>query len=275
MGIFDGTLLASDMDGTLLNSAHEVSCENAEAIDFITKNGGRFTIATGRMIPAITLYAQELAINAPIIALNGAVVYDIETRTILRSRPLGIDVKHLVRELAGAFPKLGIEVVMADKMFVCRGSEVSRMHCQIIQVPYVLTEVEAVSGECMKLNLTQSPDFLDEVEAYMNLHHKCSFYIVHSDPHYLEVLHADANKGWGLNAVAEIIGIRREHVYAVGDNYNDVEMLRNAGFSFAPANAEEQVKNVARVVVSSNDNHAVRDVMIHMRKMLETTKITW
>ena len=261
MGKFDKILLASDMDGTLLNSAHEVSRENAEAIEYFTNNGGRFTIATGRMIPAITLYAQMLAINAPIIALNGAVVYDMERKTILSSRPHVADIKSLVRELAEMFPELGIEVVMADKMYVCRGSEVSRQHCEIIKVPYVLTDVSAAEGECMKLNLTQSPEYLDPVENYIASKHAGAFYVVHSDPHYLEVLHSEANKGWGLKTVADIIGVARENVYAIGDNYNDIELLMNAGFAFAPSNAEQQLKDAAGMVVSSNDEHAVRDVV--------------
>lgn len=264
MGKFDGALLASDMDGTLLSSRHEVSPENSEAIRYFTDNGGIFTIATGRMIPAIELYTRQLSINAPIIALNGAAIYDIKSKTLLRSRPHDTDVAEIVNRLAGAFPELGVEVVMLDRMYICRGSEVSKIHCEIIQVPYLLTDVREAAGVCMKMNLTQSPEYLDDVELYIEESYQDSFCVVHSDPHYLEVLHADANKGWGLDAVADITKTAREHVYAVGDNYNDVEMLKRAAIAFAPASAVPQVKEKANIIVSSNDESAIRDVIEHL-----------
>ena len=261
MGKFEGILLASDMDGTLLNSAHEVSRENVEAIRFFTEEGGLFTIATGRMIPAIELYTKQLSINAPIIALNGAAIYDLKTRTLLYGKPHDKDVSGFVTLLAGAFPELGIEVVMLDRMYVCRGSEVSRRHCEIIKVPYVLTDVRDVAGACMKMNLTQEPEYLGEVERFISDACPGEYCLVHSDPHYLEVLNSGANKGWGLGAVAEIMEIADERIYAVGDNYNDVEMLKRAAYAFAPANAEPQVKECADAIVSSNDGHALRDVI--------------
>lgn len=294
MGKFDGVLLASDMDGTLLDSGHEISRENAEAVRYFTDNGGLFTIASGRMIPAIELYTRQLSINAPVIALNGAAVYDIKSSALLRSRPHDANIAEIVEGLAGAFPELGVEVVMLDRMYICRGSEVSRVHCEIIRVPYVLTDVRDVAAasagggrmeqslqdklvnhkaasagggrikQCMKLNLTQAPEYLDGVERYMSASYPGAFCVVHSDPHYLEVLHIDANKGWGLDAVADIMKVSRGHVYAAGDNYNDIELLKRAAVAFAPANAEPQVKESADVVVSSNDEHAIRDVIAHL-----------
>ena len=261
MGKFDGALLASDMDGTLLNSEHEVSRENIEALEYFTKNGGKFALATGRMIHAINLYAQMLPVNAPIIALNGAVVYDLAKNEVLHSRPHDRDIVEVVEGLAREFPELGVEVVMLDRMYVCRGSEVSRIHCEIIRVPYVLTDVRDAEGVCMKMNLTQEPECLDRAERYLKARYPDVFYIVHSDVFYLEVLHAQANKGYGLKTIAELLGIERKNVYAIGDHFNDVELLNNAGFAFAPANAEPGVKAAANLVVPSNNEHAIMHVI--------------
>jgi len=264
MGKFDGVLFASDMDGTLLNAEHEISRENIEALEYFTQNGGRFTLATGRMIHAINLYAQMLPVNAPIIALNGAVVYDLAKKETLHSRPHDRDITEVVDGLAEAFPELGVEVVMLDRMYVCRGSEVSRIHCEIIRVPYVLTDVRDAAGECMKMNLTQEPGCLDRAERYLKDRYPGVFYIVHSDVYYLEVLHADANKGFGLKTIAGLLGIERENVCAIGDHHNDIELLNNAGFAFAPANAEPEVKAAANLVVPSNNEHAIMHVINHI-----------
>lgn len=267
MGRFDGALLASDMDGTLLNDKHELSIENTEAIRYFTENGGVFTIATGRMLPAIKLYTQQLSVNAPIIALNGAAVYDTRSNTLLHSRPHDADLVMIVDSLAEAFPELGVEVVMLDRMYICRGSEISRRHCEIIKEPYVITDVRLASGDCMKMNLTQSPEYLDEVESYLKESWPGVFYIAHSAAYYLEVLHPEANKGRGLDVVTGIMKTDREHVYAAGDNYNDAELLKRAAVSFAPASSVQQIKEAADVVVSSNNEHAIRDVVAHLDRL--------
>ena len=266
MGKFDGVLLASDMDGTLLNSEHEISRENTDAIEYFTRNGGTFTLATGRMIHAINLYAQTLTVNAPIIALNGAIIYDLKAGAPLHIRSHDRDITQLVEGLANAFPELGVEVFTQDRIYICRGSEISRIHCQIIKVPYVLTDVRDVKGKCMKINLTQQPECLDMAERYLNERYPGVFYIVHSDVYYLEILHIDANKGSGLKTVAEIMGIERADTYAIGDHYNDIELLKNAGFAFAPANAEPDVKEAADIVVASNDGHAIMQVIEYIDK---------
>ena len=71
---FAGVLFVSDMDGTLLNSSHEVSRENAEAIGYFTGAGGLFTVATGRMPGAVIPFTRQITINAPIISYNGALI---------------------------------------------------------------------------------------------------------------------------------------------------------------------------------------------------------
>lgn len=83
MGIFDGYLLVSDMDGTLFDDNKEVSAENKAAIDRFMAGGGKFTVATGRMRLAVERYFSEITINAPAIMHNGALVYDFEKDKVI------------------------------------------------------------------------------------------------------------------------------------------------------------------------------------------------
>ncbi|MCL1829543.1 MAG: Cof-type HAD-IIB family hydrolase [Oscillospiraceae bacterium] len=267
MAKFDGSLLVSDMDGTLLDSAHEISRENTEAIKYFTDNGGLFTVASGRMVRAIALYADRININAPVISFNGAAVYDTAGKKLLKSMPHEADIPALVSGLAENFPELGIEVFTIDEMYICRGSDVTRLHCEIIRAPYALSDVRDIKGECMKLNLTQEPSYLERVERYLNERWPGMFCIVHTEAHYLELMRPGVNKGRGLSAVAEILNIARERVCAVGDYFNDAEMLEFAGIAVAPANACPQIKDIADVVVSSNDEHAVREAVIYLESI--------
>ena len=81
MGKFDGILFLSDMDGTLLHNA-KLSEENRKAIEYFTENGGLFTVATGRAPEFIKKF--NLKINAPIISINGTIIYDLKNEHIIK-----------------------------------------------------------------------------------------------------------------------------------------------------------------------------------------------
>ena len=89
MGKFDGILLLSDMDGTLLNGSSTVSPENLSALRYFMAEGGRFSVATGRSKPGMEHFLESLPINAPAVIYNGAVVYDFEAGCPVWQRPLG------------------------------------------------------------------------------------------------------------------------------------------------------------------------------------------
>jgi HAD superfamily hydrolase (TIGR01484 family) len=80
IGKFDGYLLVSDLDGTLLNRASRVPASNARAISYFVKNGGKFSIATGRTELTCLPLVKKLPINAPLILYNGSLIYDLADR---------------------------------------------------------------------------------------------------------------------------------------------------------------------------------------------------
>ena len=73
--IFDGYILATDMDGTLINSNRKISEANLKAIEYFVNNGGKFTVASGRMVSSVREFIEVLKINCPTILHNGATVY--------------------------------------------------------------------------------------------------------------------------------------------------------------------------------------------------------
>lgn len=83
MGIFDGYLLVSDMDGTLLNSKGKLSEENKKAIEYFVDNGGQFTLATGRMLPSIKRHIHKMKVTLPVIMYNGTKVYDFNSDEVI------------------------------------------------------------------------------------------------------------------------------------------------------------------------------------------------
>ena len=112
MGKFDGILLASDMDGTLLNDKHEIGSATVEALNYFTQNGGHFALATGRTRPATAAYRTLLPCNAPGVYLNGAIICDESTEKMVYMEGLDDRAKALAHEVMKEFPHIGIEVYL-------------------------------------------------------------------------------------------------------------------------------------------------------------------
>ena len=101
MGIFDGYLLVSDMDGTLLNKKGKLSEENKRAIEYFVDNGGHFTLATGRMMPSIKRHINKMKVTLPVIMYNGTKVYDFHNDSVIWEKFLESDRKNIVKAVKG------------------------------------------------------------------------------------------------------------------------------------------------------------------------------
>ena len=120
MGRFSGKLLVSDMDATLLDSEGKISDANREAIEYFISEGGRFTVASGRMVPAVSAYFDRMTINAPAILHNGAKLYDYETETAIFEKFIEDGRKAAIRRVHDERPELGIEVYSDELVYVYR-----------------------------------------------------------------------------------------------------------------------------------------------------------
>ena len=108
-GKFSDYLLVSDMDATLLDDNHTISEENRQAIDYFIKNGGRFTVATGRMVEAVRAYMPNLHINAPAVLHNGAKIYDYEKDCAVFERFIEENRKTVIKRVYDDFPQIGLK----------------------------------------------------------------------------------------------------------------------------------------------------------------------
>ncbi|WP_368241547.1 HAD family hydrolase, partial [Intestinimonas butyriciproducens] len=107
MGKFEGVLLASDFDDTLVGSDCEVSRGNREALEYFVREGGRFTVSTGRAHRTFAPYVDAAPINAPVILSNGALLYDFRAGRTVVDLPLPVCAAEDLGELCSAIPALG------------------------------------------------------------------------------------------------------------------------------------------------------------------------
>lgn len=270
--IFDGVLLASDYDGTLVPSTKQVTDGVKRAIMFFIAKGGRFTVSTGRSYLGFHSYSEQY-INAPVLLANGGMVYDYAARRIVAFDGIGEEGIAPMRRIARAFPHLAIELYPFERGYVIHPSPHAERHFTSQRIPFTpIDDPEGAPRPWAKAMLGGTREDIAGAQAFLAEHcPELSF--LPTDGEYLEVLRRGVDKGSALRGLADSLGIDRAHVYAVGDGYNDVEMLRQAARAFVPANADPYALACADFVVRSNEEDAVAHVIEILTQMYGTREI--
>jgi len=264
---FKGYLIASDLDGTLLNSKREISAENRAAIEYFQREGGIFSLATGRAYQTGGQYSDVA--NGPSIFLNGAMVYDTVLKNALWKCPLRGNVRKMLENINSAIPTLGIEVWNEDSFDVLYRKDASEMRFQgFFPVPDIISVTEA-RLPCLGLTIVGEKEKIDEAFKWLRDNYSEEYHFIRAYDFMIEVLGKSANKGTALMELAKILGISKDKVLAVGDDINDIEMLKAAGVGFVPNNAKAEIKAFADVVIPSNDEHVVVNIIRHIENLLK------
>ena len=259
-----GLLLVTDMDGTMLTTDKRISDENITAIRAFQKAGGRFSIATGRSIPSLEHYVHLLQIDTPVILYNGGAIYDYEKREIVWHSVLSENAKEYTEDVYRKFPDIGIEILLDDQIYVVRSNAIVKKHLDTERLSYIACGINEVPKGWFKVLFALEPSQMDEFEGYMLAKGYGDVCFVRSFTHYFEMLPEGSSKGGALCHLAEITGSPMEKTIAIGDYFNDFEMIQNAGLGVAVANAPLELKNAAKLVVCDNDHHAVAELIHYL-----------
>lgn len=262
MGKFDGYLLCTDLDDTLLSDDKTVSEENIKAINYFMSEGGFFAFSTGRVPDGIRGTLKYIKPNVPVVTFNGGSIYDFEKEEYLWSSYLGEGAKEVVEFVEREYPPAGIEICTAKGVNFSRINPRVEEHRLLENVPPNNNHYTEVKEPWQKVIFIMEPEYMQgikELIAKTNFFEK--FLFLQSAPYYYELLPLGMTKGTGVLKLAEILGIKRDKLIAVGDNDNDAEMVKVAGIGVAVANAVESVKNNADWMVADNNHHAIAKVI--------------
>ena len=255
--------LAIDLDGTALAPGPALSPRTERAVKLCKKRGIRIILATGRAIDGAEPFRATFGAEGPMVYYNGAIVVDMPEKKILKSALLGKNEAEYCVDLARDMevfcqmylPEDGDESrirLMCERDYPER--EMYYRHtgieAKLVDLKEVLSKPDFVG--CVKTMFLAEPEVLARVRPKLEEHLDDSVYIAQSHRTFLEVLDAEASKGLGLKFVMEHCGIKKEEIIAFGDEENDIPMFKDAGFSVAPSNANDNVKAVADLVVASN-----------------------
>ncbi len=265
---FEGFLLCTDLDGTLLNSDFAVSKENLDAIAYFQREGGLFTFVTGRMPYFAEDVYEVVKPNAPVACCNGGGIYDFRTREYVRTVELSKNVRELVMHVVENVEGVGFQVDTFDRVYFCQENRAMEWFREVTGMPNLVRDYDDVSEPIAKIVFGEDDE--DRINAVINLlnSHPLAeqFDFTRSEYSLYEILPKGCNKGMGLERLAEHLNIDMRKTLAVGDYNNDVSMIRAAGVGIAVANAVEEAKACADHITVSNDEHAIARIIYDLEK---------
>lgn len=262
---FKGVLLVSDMDGTMIQSDFSIPARNVEAIDRFIEKGGLFSLATGRMAESAGRYLHNLNTNAPCILTNGSTIYDMNTRNILWAASIPESVGVTVAEAIRRFPDIGVEIYRNEEVYIVRRSVWTDRHTANEGFHFYSADIEDMPKDHWQKFLFAGENArLREVEAFMEREKPEGVYFVYSSTCYFEGLPEGVSKGSTLKRLARMLGISMSRTVAIGDYYNDTELVKTAGFGAAVGGAPRELLDNAQFVAGSCENGAVADLIEYL-----------
>lgn len=260
-------LIVSDLDGTLFNSQKVISEENKRAVRRVQEEGVLFTFATGRADIFVKETIEELELELPVIVANGA--YFIEKGRRLDERL--IDSADLWKMFdaatefdANLFVSVGYDIYAVDSetnLKIIRGWGVGRRDEKIAKNVILLKSYDEmydrVNGRTSKL-FVRGDDYDKNAKVRARILETCDVTIANSAPLCMDIMRKGVSKANAIRVLAEEkLGVRMDEVMALGDQENDMPMLKAAGYSVAMGNGVDFVKREADFVTKTNDENGV------------------
>lgn len=248
-------LLLADVDGTLVTPDKVLTDRAVAAVKRLGAAGVRFALTSGRPPRGMSMLLEPLEITTPIAAFNGGLLVDadmtvIEQRTVPNELVTPI-VDLLVSSSLSVWIYRGIDWFVTDR----GGPHVDREAWTVKFEPTVTEDLRAITDGVVKIvGVSDDHELVDAAATAMHDAFGEQVCAAQSQPYYLDVTNADANKGAVVEYLSTRYEIPREQIATIGDMANDVLMFAHSGLSIAMGNADPQVQRAARRVTASNED---------------------
>ncbi len=263
MGKFDGYLICTDCDGTLTDSNLKVSEENARAIRYFQKEGGLFTLATGRFPEHVNLFKEQFQINAPIVSMNGTMLYDMQKEKLIHKWTMR---KTDCREL---FQYINQQWRQVWEYWINYSERDSVGYNPMEHKPEdgTLDELwNKLPNEIYKIVIVQPEDITAMIQKDLKEKFGDRFRFDTSWSEGLEIQDVHSGKGIAVKYMKDFLEADIHTTIGIGDYENDISLLEYADIGIAVANALDRVKRVADKVTVSNNESAIAAVIDALKK---------
>lgn len=267
MTLKDIKLIAIDLDGTLLTDEKQLPQANIDAIHQAIQAGVQVVICTGRTLPGVREIMAQLPFKGEddfLILQNGSVTHRLHNLEIVDQVTLSQQARAALIDFARVFDEQGAQLVAFDQegmmlMSQYEANDIVISDSKVLGTPITpFTTEEFLAFEGFnKAMVLGEPNILDALKDRVPSELFEHYSPVRSQPIIAEFLVKGVSKASALKSLAARLAIDAEHVMAIGDQLNDLEMLEWAGLGVAMGNAVSGIKEVADVVTSTNEDAGV------------------
>ena len=283
-------LIASDMDGTLLNSDHKIPKENIELIKFAQKNGIQFVVATGRAYYEALPALNNENIKCDVISFNGGIIYD-KNGNIINITPMKLKDLYYTIEILKSLEisyqlytkntiytnSIETDITAYIDLIRANGEEPNEQHLrQEARNKLALGHITEVDNIELYLNQENNPaikvigisnDLEKLKHATELLSGNDNISVTSSGANNVEIMDKKATKGEALKIVADIHDINLKNAIAIGDNLNDQAMLDIVEYSIAMKNGNKELQKTSKFITEKTNSEAgVADSVMKLLK---------
>lgn len=255
------SVVFSDIDGTLLNSNHQVTEKTKDVVKKVILNNTEFVLISARMPSGIKDIYNSLALQSPLVSYNGALILQAldseKKQSILYSANISqSDAKKIYTITKESFSQISFNLFSHDQWLVEDEREFwTKQESDIIQVIPMEVNINTFINEnkdIHKILCMGEPEVISELEVQLRESGVEACWYRSKDT-YLEITSKEASKVVSIRELESFFQVKRDQVLAIGDNHNDMSMIEYAGIGIAMGNAPQIVKEAADYVTNSND----------------------
>lgn len=262
-------IVFSDIDGTLLNSKHQISKETSEVIFKLRGKNVPFILVSARMPKAIVPLQEELDINEPIICFSGAMVLGKAqpdgTREVIQDISMDIaNVSDIYQLICRRFPDITFSIYNKVEWLVPSSKDSWIIQesaiTGIIPCEYNFNLLPDTDLKVSKILCMGTPQDIHYFQLEMK---ECypALTIYTSKPTYLEIMAPQVSKSAAIESLIQRFKMNIQEAIAIGDNYNDIDMIQSVGLGIAMGNSPDEVKAFANEITESNDEDGLKHIL--------------
>ena len=263
-------LIASDIDGTINDKARRLVKRNYDAIHkYIDEYGGNFTLASGRSPESMRKHFKRLDIaDGKAIVLNGAGIYDYAEEKMVWHSPMNEHCIEMVRQSVKKFPTLAFQVITDKYVYLFRPTISARILAVNAKLPikYFYNFDYIPKENWYKVIYTAIPPAIQAVKKYIEKQSNTTENLMLSSAWSYEMVNEDTNKGVAVLKLADILGVDHSKTAAIGDYFNDYEMLKKVELPACCGQAPKGMKEIAKFVACHCNQGAVADLIEYIIK---------
>ncbi|HTB51134.1 MAG TPA: Cof-type HAD-IIB family hydrolase [Ferruginibacter sp.] len=257
-----------DMDGTLLQKDHTISDTNKQVIKKLLDKGILIIPISARPLHGILPISKQLfPDNIPVVSLNGSYIF-LNNEIIYQSAVPLEDVINVQKEIAPYDVSAMYYSQMnwyaeADDQHIQKEQKITDVKIKIQPFSDTVNEWKTKNGGPNKILIAGNADLINGIEKRLIDQHGDKLNMSKSKTTYLEVMSLNSSKTKAIEFLLDRYGIKQNEIIAIGDNFNDKQMIEFAGVGVAMGNAPDEIKNVADYVTDTNNNDGVAKALNH------------